>query len=81
MRAIGVVGILLVALAAASLLYHTITAAYHEPRPNATAHGTSIAAALSVLAPLALLLWVSVAPPARFDRALDDAVAVLEAQR
>jgi len=78
---IGVVGILLVTLAAASLLYHTITAAYHEPRPNATVHGTSIAAALSVLAPLALLLWVSVAPPARFNRALDEAVAVLEARR
>jgi hydrogenase-4 component F len=78
---IGVVGILLVTLAAASLLYHTITAAYHEPRPNATAHGTSIAAAVSVLAPLALLLWVSVAPPERFNRALDDAVGVLEAPR
>jgi hydrogenase-4 component F len=78
---IGVVGILLVALAAASLLYHTITAAYHEPRPNATAHGTSVAAAVSVFAPLVLLLWVSVAPPVRFNRALDDAVAVLEARR
>jgi hydrogenase-4 component F len=78
---IGVVGILLVTLAAASLLYHTITAAYHEPRPNATAHRASIAAAVSVLAPLVLLLWVSVAPPARFNRALDDAVAVLEARR
>lgn len=78
---IGVVGILLVTLAAASLLYHTITAAYHEPRPNATTHGTSIAAAVSVLAPLALLLWVSVAPPERFNRALDDAVAVLEEPR
>jgi hydrogenase-4 component F len=78
---IGVIGILLVTLAAASLLYHTITAAYHEPRPNATTHGTSIATAVSVLAPLALLLWVSVAPPERFNRALDDAVAVLEAPR
>jgi len=78
---IGVVGILLVALAAASLLYHTITAAYHEPRPNATAHSASVAAALSVFVPLCLLLWVSVAPPARFNRALDDAVAVLEARR
>lgn len=79
--AIGVIAILLVTLAAASLLYHTIAAAYHEPRPNATARGVSIATALSVLAPLALLLWVSVAPPARFNRALDDAVAVLEAPR
>jgi hydrogenase-4 component F len=78
---IGVVGILLVTLAAASLLYHTITAAYHEPRPNATAHTTSIAAAVSVLAPLVLLLWISVAPPARFNRALNDAVAVLEERR
>jgi hypothetical protein len=75
------VGILLVALATASMLYHTITAAYHEPRPNATVHGTSIAAAVSVLVPLALLLWVSVAPPARFDRALEEAVAVFEEQR
>jgi hydrogenase-4 component F len=79
--AIGVVGILLVTLAAASLLYHTITAAYHEPRPNATVHSTSITAALSVVVPLALLLWVSVAPPERFNRALDEAVAVLEAHR
>jgi hypothetical protein len=36
---------------------------------------------LSVFAPLALLLWVSVAPPARFNRALDEAVAILEARR
>jgi hydrogenase-4 component F len=79
--AVGVVGILLVTLAAASLLFHTITAAYHEPRPNSTVHKTSIAATFSVLAPLVLLLWVSVAPPARFDRAIDEAVAVLEAHR
>jgi hydrogenase-4 component F len=79
--AIGVVGILLVALASASLLYHTITAAYHEPRPNAATHNTSILTTISVLAPLALLLWVSVAPPERFDRALREAVAVLEAHQ
>jgi hydrogenase-4 component F len=81
--AIGVVGILLIALAAASLLYHTISTAYHEPRPNAKRSGSamSIAAATSVLAPLVLLLWVSVAPPERFNRALDDAVAVLEERR
>jgi hydrogenase-4 component F len=79
--AVGVIGILLVTLAAASLLYHMITAAYHEPRPNATARGVSIATGLSVLVPLVLLLWVSVAPPARFNRALDDAVSVLEAPR
>jgi len=78
---IGVAGILLVTLAAASLLYHTITAAFHEPRPNATPHRTSVTAAVSVLMPLVLLLWVSVAPPARFNRALDEAVAVLEARR
>jgi hydrogenase-4 component F len=81
--AIGVVGILLIALAAASLLYHTISTAYHEPRPNAKRSDAamSIAAATSVLAPLALLLWVSVAPPERFTRALEDAVAVLEERR
>ncbi len=79
--AIGVAGILLVTLAAGSLLYHTITAAYREPRPNAPVHGTSIAAALSVLTPLVLLLWVSVAPPERFERALNDAVAILEERR
>lgn len=81
--AIGVAGILLIALAAASLLYHTISTAYHEPRPNAkrSVGSMSLAAGTSVLAPLALLLWVSIAPPERFNRALEDAVAVLEERR
>ena len=79
---IGVVAILLIALAAASLLYHTISAAYHEPRHNVAPEGPiSVATALSILAPLVLLLWVSVAPPARFNRALESAVAVLEERR
>jgi hydrogenase-4 component F len=79
--AIGVVGILLVTLAAASLLYHIITAVYGEPRPNAVAHTTSLASMTSVVIPLALLLWVSVAPPGRFERIINDAVAILGASR
>jgi hydrogenase-4 component F len=79
--AIGVVGILLVTLAAASLLYHIITAVYGAPRPNAVAHTTSLASMTSVVIPLALLLWVSVAPPGRFERIINDAVAILGASR
>jgi hydrogenase-4 component F len=79
---IGVVAILLIALAAASLLYHTMSAAYHEPRRNVAPQGPlSVATALSIATPLALLLWVSVAPPARFNRAIESAVAVLEERR
>lgn len=79
--AIGVVGVLLVTLAAASLLYHTITAAYREPRPNVEVRRISVASTLSIALPLAILLWVSVVPPARFNRALNGAVTVLEARR
>lgn len=79
---IGVVAIVLIALAAASLIYHTVSAAYREPRQNVPPAGpVSVATTLSILAPLALLLWVSVAPPERFNRALESAVAVLEERR
>jgi hypothetical protein len=33
---------------------------------------------LSIVTPLALMVWVSLAPPHQFHTALDDAVAVLE---
>ena len=75
---IGIVGILLVTLAAASLLYHTIQVAYHEPRPNTPVRRLTATAALSIVAPLALLLWISVAPPRGVRTALEGAVAVLE---
>ncbi len=78
---IGVIGILLVTLAAASLLHHVITSVYHEPRRDVVARRMSAASALSIGVPLAILLWVSVLPPARFQRAIDGAVNVLEAPR
>ena len=78
---IGVIGILLVTLAAASLLHHVITSVYHEPRRDAVARRMSAASALSIGVPLAILLWVSVLPPARFHRAIEGAVTVLEAPR
>ena len=78
---IGVIGILLVTLAAASLLHHVITSVYHEPRRETEARPMSAASALSIGVPLAILLWVSVLPPARFHRAIEGAVAVLEAPR
>lgn len=75
---IGVVGILLVALAGATLLYHTVQIAYREPRAGTAVRRLTPTATFSIVAPLALLLWVSVAPPQQFRTALDDAVAVLE---
>ena len=75
---IGVVGILLVALAGATLLYHTVQIAYREPRAGTRVRRLTPTATFSIVAPLVLLLWVSVAPPQQFRTALDDAVAVLE---
>ncbi len=77
---VGVVGVLLVTLAAASLLYHVISAAYREPRPDAVVQRLSLTSTFSVVAPLALLLWVSVAPPEWFERTLENAVSILEAR-
>jgi hydrogenase-4 component F len=78
--AIGVAGILLATLAAATLLYHTIHIAYREPRPGTTATRLSVPTAASIVAPLVLLLWVSVAPPPIFTDTLNHAVDVLRAQ-
>jgi hydrogenase-4 component F len=77
--AIGVAGVLLATLAAATLLYHTIHIAYREPRPG-TAAQLSVATAASIVAPLMLLLWISVAPPAMFTDTLNHAVDILRAQ-
>jgi hydrogenase-4 component F len=78
--AIGVVGILLATLAAATLLYHTIHIAYREPRPGTIATRLSLPTAASIVVPLVLLLWISVAPPAMFTDTLNQAVDVLRAQ-
>jgi hydrogenase-4 component F len=75
---IGVVAILFVTLAAASLLYHTIQIAYREPRPGMRVRRLTPATTFSIVMPLAFLLWISVAPPHQFRTVLDDAVAVLE---
>jgi hydrogenase-4 component F len=75
---IGVGGLLLIALAAASLLYHTVQVSYGQPRPGKTVPRPSAAALLSVSLPLLLLLFISVAPPAEFESALRDAATVIE---
>lgn len=76
--AIGVAGIFFVALAAASLLYHVVGVAYSEPRSGSTARAASPAFAVSVIAPLAVLVWISIAPPDRFEDTLRAAVVILE---
>ncbi|MBI5284901.1 MAG: hydrogenase 4 subunit F [Chloroflexi bacterium] len=78
---VGVSGVLLIALAAGAMLYHVVTIAYREPRPNAVVRTVSAASMASIVIPVAILLWVSIAPPARFERTIDDAVAILEARR
>ena len=77
---VGILGILFATLAAASLLYHVMTVAYREPRLNASLPRVSLSFALSVSGPLALLLWLSVAPPAAFENILNNAVDILEAK-
>jgi hydrogenase-4 component F len=74
---IGIGGLLLVALAAASLLYHTVQVAYGQPRPGKSLPRPGPTAFVSVSLPLLLLLVVSVAPPAEFSDALRDAATVL----
>jgi hydrogenase-4 component F len=74
---IAIIGVLFIALAAASLLYHTIGVAYRSPSPRAAKQPLSLSAFLSVALPLALLLWLSVGPPPQFRDALNEAVAVL----
>ncbi len=78
---VGVAGVLLIALAAGAMLYHVVTIAYREPRPNAVVRKGSLASAASIVIPVVILLWVSIAPPERFERTIDDAVAILEAPR
>jgi len=76
--AVGVVGVVFITLAAISLLYHSVEIAYREPAARATVRRMSLPTALSILAPLALLAWISVAPPHSFVESLDHAAAVLE---
>jgi hydrogenase-4 component F len=78
---IGVGGLLLIALAAASLLYHTVQVSYGQPRAGRQAPQLGAAAVLSISLPLILLLLISVAPPAEFKSALSDAAAVIEGAR
>ncbi len=78
---VGVAGVLLIAVAAGAMLYHVVTIAYREPRPNAVMRKGSLASAASMVIPVIVLLWVSIAPPERLERTIEDAVAILEAQR
>ncbi|HLF75864.1 MAG TPA: hydrogenase 4 subunit F [Dehalococcoidia bacterium] len=75
---IGVAGLLLIALAAASILYHTVQVSYGQPRAGQSVPRLGAAALLSVALPLVLLLFISVAPPAEFESALRDAATVIE---
>jgi len=75
--AIGVAGLLLIALAAASLLYHTVQVAYGQPRAGRSVPRPGAAALLSISLPLVLLLLVSVDPPNEFEAALRDAATVI----
>ncbi|HLF79910.1 MAG TPA: hydrogenase 4 subunit F [Dehalococcoidia bacterium] len=75
---IGVAGILFITFAAASLLYHVVGTAYGEPRPTIKRQTNSSALMLSVIAPLVILLWISVAPPQRFEQTMEDAVTIVE---
>lgn len=76
--AVAVVAAILITLAAISLLYHSVEIAYRQAGLKATVHHISAPVAASVLLPLALLIWISVAPPHVFVASLDRAVVVLE---
>jgi hydrogenase-4 component F len=78
---IGVGGLLLIALAASSLLYHTVQVCYGQPRSGKQALRLNLTAVLSASLPLVLLLFISIAPPAEFKTALSDAAAVIEGGR
>jgi hypothetical protein len=76
-RATPVAGSVLL-VAGVSLLSHVIQIAYREPRRGMTVRRLPAPAVLSIVTPLALMVWVSVAPPQQFRTVLDDAVAVLD---
>ncbi len=78
---IAVVAALLITLAAISLLYHSIEITYRQSGPRAPVHRISAPVAVSVLLPLALLVWISVAPPHVFVDSLNHAVFVLEGRQ
>lgn len=75
---IGVVAAVFIALAAASLLTHAVAISFGEPRRSMSTQRLSFGTAVSALAPLAVLLWISVAPPTAFVSMLNQAVEVLE---
>jgi len=74
---IGVAGLLLIALAAASLLYHIVQVAYGQPRPGKTIAAPGAATLLSISVPLVILVVLSIAPPGDFESALRDAATVI----
>lgn len=76
--AVAIVAAIFITLAAISLLYHSVEIAYRQAGVKATVHRISAPVAASVLLPLALLVWISVAPPDVFVASLDRAVVVLE---
>ena len=75
---VAVVGAVFITLAAISLLSHSVEIAYRPADPRATAHQMTAGVALSVLLPLLLLGWISVAPPHAFVESLNRAVLILE---
>jgi hydrogenase-4 component F len=75
---VAVVAAVFITLAAISLLYHSVEVAYRQPGPKATIHRISAPVAVSVLLPLAVLVWISVVPPHAFVESLNRAVVILE---
>ncbi len=76
--AVAVAGALLIALGAISLVYHTVEISYRQEGPRAKSHRVSVPVAVSVLLPLAILAWISIAPPHAFVDSLNSAVLILE---
>jgi hydrogenase-4 component F len=75
---IGVAGLILIALAAAALLYHAIDTAYSRRGSRAERRPISRTAVATALIPLLLATWIAFAPPPAVRDLLRDAAAVME---
>jgi len=77
--AVAVVGMALVALAAAALLFQVIGMAYAERKRSRPPGRIPRLALASAVLPLLLVTWIAFAPPAPIRDLLRDAAAVMEA--
>ena len=75
--AIGIAGSVLIALAAAALLYHAVDTIFGG-RQNAKIRRVSRVATATALLPLLLATWIALAPPAPVRHLLRDAAAVMQ---